>query len=119
MYLTCGKVDNEVTFDYISLLLPTCVAAHGRCFRVNTFAALLTLSSLPRLWTNTEAGFSSWSTAEYIVRPKGRVRSGSSSMQLRTALLSAPIAALALGPGGGCRERTVLTSNTQLQRDMQ
>lgn len=58
-----------------------------------TLAALLTLSSLPRLWTNTDASFPSRSTDGYMVIPEGSVRSGSSRVQLCTALLSAPIAA--------------------------
>lgn len=62
-----------------------------------TLAALLTLSSLPRLWTNTEAGFDSWRIAEYIVSPEGRVSNGSSSVQLRTALFSAPMTAFVAG----------------------
>lgn len=61
---------------------------------VHTLAALLTLSSLPRLWTNTEAGFPSWRAAEYMVSPEGSVMSGSPSrVQPRSALLSAPMAA--------------------------
>lgn len=69
-------------------------------FSITTLAALLTLSSLPRLWTNTEADFPSWRMAEYMVSPEGRVSSGSSRIQLRTALLSAPMAAFVSGPGG-------------------
>lgn len=62
-----------------------------------TLAALLTLSSLPALWTNTEAGFDSWRIAVYIVSPEGRVSNGSSSVQLRTALFSAPMTAFVAG----------------------
>lgn len=58
----------------------------------STFAAFLTLSSLPCLWTNTEAGLPSWRMAEYMVRPEGSVSSGSSKTTLRRALFSAPMA---------------------------
>lgn len=57
----------------------------------HTLAALLTLSSFSLLYTNTEAHLPSCRTAGYTARPEGKVTGGPSKVQLRTALLSAPI----------------------------
>lgn len=79
----------------VSIWTMICAMISETGFTTLALAALLTLSSFPRLCTNTDAGFPSWSTAECMVSPDGNVRSGSSRVQLRTALVSAPMAALA------------------------
>lgn len=91
----------------------------GRGSTTLTVAALFTLSSFPRLCTNTDAGFPSWSTAECMVSPEGSVRSGSSRVQLRTALLSAPMATLVSPPPPGparAAEGTDRRQNTQTHK---